>query len=217
MILAHLDFRTMEAAHVGIGSRHRLNLHQASWEYYVVLEGMKTLQVEDELVTIEAGEMLEVPPSVRHTIRCHQAPYQGFTPRVPILAHDDKVEYWEEMRCPPRQVTGSSIGRSSAHSDPSAAPPIPAMDTPAGSPTPGNPRPLSPRTMLLAGPARSAGMSCGRRWSPPKAPEGQEYPVVRSPPANRQRPVGGLSPETVWQDRFRYIQIQPLYDQSQNQ
>ena len=93
LILAYLDFPTAEAANAGIGSRHRLHLHQASWEYYVVLEGAKTLQVEDELVTIRAGEMLEVPPGVRHTLHGRQAPYQGFTMRVPILAQDDKVEY----------------------------------------------------------------------------------------------------------------------------
>lgn len=93
LILAYLDFPTVEAANAGIGSRHRLHLHQASWEYYVVLEGTKTLRVEDELVTIEAGEMLEVPPGVRHTLYGRQAPYQGFTVRVPILAYDDKVEY----------------------------------------------------------------------------------------------------------------------------
>jgi mannose-6-phosphate isomerase-like protein (cupin superfamily) len=93
LILAYLDFPTMEAANAGIGSRHRLHLHQASWEYYVVLEGTKTLQMEDELVTIKAGEMLEVPRGVRHTLNSRQAPYQGFTVRVPILDYDDKVEY----------------------------------------------------------------------------------------------------------------------------
>jgi mannose-6-phosphate isomerase-like protein (cupin superfamily) len=93
LILAYLDFPTVEAANAGIGSRHRLHLHQESWEYYVVLEGTKTLRVEDELVTLKAGEMLEVPPGVRHTLYARQAPYQGFTMRVPILGHDDKVEY----------------------------------------------------------------------------------------------------------------------------
>ena len=93
LILAYLDFPTAEAANAGIGSRHRLHLHQASWEYYVVLEGTKTLRVEDELVTIKAGELLEVPPGVRHTLHGRQAPYRGFTLRVPILDYDDKVEY----------------------------------------------------------------------------------------------------------------------------
>ncbi len=92
LILAYLAFPTEEAANAGIGSRHRLHLHQESLEYYVVLEGMKTLRVENELVSIEAGEMLEVPPGVRHTLYGRQAPYQGFTVRVPILAYDDKVE-----------------------------------------------------------------------------------------------------------------------------
>ena len=48
---------------------------------------------EDDRLTVEAGEMLEVPAGVRHTIYGRQAPYRSFTVRVPILAHNDKVEY----------------------------------------------------------------------------------------------------------------------------
>jgi len=56
-----------------------------------VLKGTKTLRIEDELVEIEAGEMLDVPPQVKHTLHSRQAPYEGFTLRVPV-ALDDKVE-----------------------------------------------------------------------------------------------------------------------------
>ena len=91
LIFAYLDFPTVEAANAGIGTRHRLHLHERSWEYYAVLEGTKTLRIEDETVTIEAGEMLEVPPQVKHTLYGRQAPYRGFTFRVPVA--DDKVEY----------------------------------------------------------------------------------------------------------------------------
>lgn len=92
LILAYLDFPTVETANAGIGTRHRLHLHHNSWEYYVVLEGTKTLRVKDKLVPIKAGEMLEVPPDVRHTLHDRQAPYRGLTFRVPALGYSDKVE-----------------------------------------------------------------------------------------------------------------------------
>jgi mannose-6-phosphate isomerase-like protein (cupin superfamily) len=88
--LAYLWFPTHEEANAGLGTRHRLHLHQRSWEYYVALEGTKTLLVEDQRVTLEPGELLEVPPGVKHTLYGRQAPYKGFTFRVPVL--DDKVE-----------------------------------------------------------------------------------------------------------------------------
>lgn len=90
-LLAYLDFPTEEAANAGLGTRHRLHLHERSWEYYVVLQGTKTLRIEDELVTFQAGEMVEVPPGARHTLHGRQAPYRGLTFRVPILP--DKIEF----------------------------------------------------------------------------------------------------------------------------
>jgi len=91
LLLAYLDFPTDDEANAGLGTRHRLHLHRESWEYYVALSGSKTLLVEDEMVTIAAGEMLGVAPGVRHSLRSRQAPYRGFTFRVPIL--DDKVTF----------------------------------------------------------------------------------------------------------------------------
>jgi mannose-6-phosphate isomerase-like protein (cupin superfamily) len=90
LILAYLDLTTAEAASAGIGTRHRLHVHKESWEYYAVLQGTKTLLIEDETVTIQAGEILEVPQQVKHTLCGRQAPYLGFTFRVPVA--DDKVE-----------------------------------------------------------------------------------------------------------------------------
>jgi len=90
LLLAYLDFPTVEAASAGLGTRHRLHLHRESWEYYAVLQGTKTLLVGDEIVTIEAGQILEVRPQVSHVLYGRQAPFRGFTFRVPILP--DKVE-----------------------------------------------------------------------------------------------------------------------------
>ena len=90
LIMAYLDFPTKETANAGIGTRHQLHLHQKSWEYYVVLKGEKLLLIENTLVTIHAGEILAVPPNVKHTLHSRQAPYQGFTIRVPVEL-DDKI------------------------------------------------------------------------------------------------------------------------------
>jgi mannose-6-phosphate isomerase-like protein (cupin superfamily) len=92
LILAYLNFPNLEAANAGIGTRLRMHYHQASWEYYIALKGSKVLQIEDELVHVDAGEILEVPPMVRHNIYHRQAPYEGFTIRVPLVGEDDKVE-----------------------------------------------------------------------------------------------------------------------------
>jgi mannose-6-phosphate isomerase-like protein (cupin superfamily) len=91
LIMAYLNFPTMAAANAGLGTRHRLHYHQESWEYYVVLEGAKTLQIEAELVTLRPGDILEVPPQVKHTLHSREAPYEGFTLRVPVELRD-KVE-----------------------------------------------------------------------------------------------------------------------------
>jgi mannose-6-phosphate isomerase-like protein (cupin superfamily) len=92
LILAYLNFPTMEMANAGIGTRLRMHYHKQSWEYYIVLKGRKVLQIEEDLVNVDAGEILEVPPRVRHNIYRRQAPYEGFTIRVPIVEENDKVE-----------------------------------------------------------------------------------------------------------------------------
>lgn len=90
MSLAYLDFPTMETANAGVGTRHRLHFHRESWEYYLALQGSKTLQIEDKLVTIQPGELLEVPPYVKHSLYSRGVPYRGITIRVPINL-DDKI------------------------------------------------------------------------------------------------------------------------------
>lgn len=92
MCLAYLNFPTDESANANRQNhRHRLHLHQKSWEYYTVLQGTKILQIEDELVEINAGEILEVPPRVKHTLQATRTPFEGFTFRVPLL--NDKIEF----------------------------------------------------------------------------------------------------------------------------
>ena len=92
LILANLNFPTLEAANAGIGTRLRMHYHRESWEYYFALRSRKILQIEEELVSVEVGEILEVPPGVRHNVYRREAPYEGFTIRVPIRIEGDKVE-----------------------------------------------------------------------------------------------------------------------------
>lgn len=92
LILAYLNFSTHKLANAGIRTRLRMHYHKEAWEYYVALRGKKVLQIEDELVTVNAGEIVEVPPHVRHNVYRREAPYEGFTLRVPITDESDKVE-----------------------------------------------------------------------------------------------------------------------------
>lgn len=90
MCLAYLSFPQAESVKTD-GHRHRLHLHQESWEYYAVLRGTRILQVEEELVKINAGTILQVPPRVKHVLHATHTPFEGFTFRVPRL--NDKVEF----------------------------------------------------------------------------------------------------------------------------
>jgi mannose-6-phosphate isomerase-like protein (cupin superfamily) len=91
LAMAYLDFPTQESANAGIGTRHQLHYHQKSWEYYTVLNGEKVLLIEGEQVPIHAGEILAVPPYVKHTLYSRQAPFLGFTIRVPVDLRDKVV------------------------------------------------------------------------------------------------------------------------------
>jgi mannose-6-phosphate isomerase-like protein (cupin superfamily) len=90
-VMAYLDFPTRETANAGIGTRHQLHFHQKSWEYYAVRSGEKTLLIDDTQVSIQVGEILAVPPNVRHTLHSRKAPYRGFTIRVPVELNDKIV------------------------------------------------------------------------------------------------------------------------------
>ena len=57
-----------------------------------MLEGVKTLQIGDELVEVRAGEMLQVAPTVRHALYSCRAPYRGLSFRVPPLQDEVTCE-----------------------------------------------------------------------------------------------------------------------------
>jgi mannose-6-phosphate isomerase-like protein (cupin superfamily) len=56
---------------------------QELWTYYLVFQGSQTLQVEDELTTIRAGELLEAPPPIQPIPHHIDVPCRGVTISVP--------------------------------------------------------------------------------------------------------------------------------------
>jgi len=91
LILAYLNFPTAEAATAGIGTRHQRHRHTRSWEYYFVLRGAKTLQIEDQLVDLQPGEIVGIPPQCCHALYDRQAPFEGFTIRAPVELDDKEI------------------------------------------------------------------------------------------------------------------------------
>ena len=90
--LAYIKYTHPETADAYRESyQHQLHIHRDSWEYYAVLRGSEVLQVEDEYVEIKDGEILGVPPQVKHVFHELQTPFEGFTLRTPLL--NDKVTF----------------------------------------------------------------------------------------------------------------------------
>lgn len=83
MGLAYLNFPTVEAARID-EKRNQRHLHHESWEYYVVLNGRKTIQIAAETVTVTPGEICIISPNTSHQVVHRDAPYLGFTIRAPL-------------------------------------------------------------------------------------------------------------------------------------
>ena len=91
LVLAYMDYPTTEIANADVGTRNKLHLHRKSWEYFLVLEGEETQMIEDARIVIAAGEIVAVPPNVKHDLHGRRAPYLGFTLRVPVELNDKIV------------------------------------------------------------------------------------------------------------------------------
>jgi len=67
-----------------------LHYHKEAEEYYICLEGILTIQVENSLIKVEPYQLLKVNPKVPHGVVDVETPFCGFTIRVP-LSMGDKV------------------------------------------------------------------------------------------------------------------------------
>ena len=88
--MAYVDLPTQESIDAD-RHPHRLHLHQESWEYYIAIRGTRVLQIEDRILDVNEGELLEVPPRTRHVLHATRPPFEGIEFRVP--QQDDKVVF----------------------------------------------------------------------------------------------------------------------------
>ena len=94
MCLAYMRYPDQETANGYRDSYHHCyHAHLQSHEIYVVLKGTKTIKVEDEYITVKEGEILQVPPGIKHIFHEMKAPFEGFTFRTPL--QEDKVVFSE--------------------------------------------------------------------------------------------------------------------------
>jgi mannose-6-phosphate isomerase-like protein (cupin superfamily) len=74
---------TAEVAAIELQAAQWLPISWDHWVYYLVFHGSQTLRIEDELITIGAGELLEVPPHLKPTPYHIDVPCRGITISVP--------------------------------------------------------------------------------------------------------------------------------------
>ena len=66
-----------------------VHLDTVAEEYFFALRGTRVLRIEERIVDINEGELLEVSPGTQHVLHATHPPFQGIEFRVP--QQDDKV------------------------------------------------------------------------------------------------------------------------------
>jgi len=61
-------------------------------EFYLVLEGILKVKVEDEVITLKSMQILAVPPKKSHKILDHSRRIRFFTIRTPISTQRTKIK-----------------------------------------------------------------------------------------------------------------------------
>ena len=80
LCLAYMNLPTAESVNTSRASHnHHLHIHKESFEYYAVLMGSQILRIEDDFVEVNEGEIVEVPPNVRHVEQATNAPFERWT------------------------------------------------------------------------------------------------------------------------------------------
>ena len=68
-----------------------LHYHKDAEEYYVSLEGSLTIQVDKNFIKVEPYQLLKVNPKVPRGVVRVEAPFRGFTIRVPLSVGDKVI------------------------------------------------------------------------------------------------------------------------------
>jgi quercetin dioxygenase-like cupin family protein len=84
----HFDFMVGEVAYL---SGPPLHVHEEQDDTFYVLEGVLTVQADDEVFELTAGDFVSVPPGVPHTfdnVDKDQAPVRTINLMTPAVLHD---------------------------------------------------------------------------------------------------------------------------------
>ena len=65
-----------------------LHYHQEMYEIYLVARGTSTIRVNDQTITLQAGDALAVEPTEAHTFLAHSDDYLHFVIQAPFVVHD---------------------------------------------------------------------------------------------------------------------------------
>jgi mannose-6-phosphate isomerase-like protein (cupin superfamily) len=61
-------------------------------EFYLVLQGILKVKVEDNIIVVKPKQILAIPPNKRHRILNYSLPIQFFTIRAPISTEKTKIK-----------------------------------------------------------------------------------------------------------------------------
>jgi mannose-6-phosphate isomerase-like protein (cupin superfamily) len=61
-------------------------------EFYLVLQGILKVKVEDNIIVLKPKQILAIPPNKRHKILNYSLPIQFFTIRAPISTEKTKIK-----------------------------------------------------------------------------------------------------------------------------
>jgi mannose-6-phosphate isomerase-like protein (cupin superfamily) len=81
--LGYFNIPTVDVADFYLQPCQGLSIPWELWDYFLVFQGSKTLRIEEELITIRAGELLEVPPHLKPTPYHIDVPCRGIIISVP--------------------------------------------------------------------------------------------------------------------------------------
>ena len=68
-IITDEDTSHLSIHRVKISGEAQKHYHKTLTEYYVVLEGVGEIEMNDTLVAVEPGDVMMIPPGTRHALR----------------------------------------------------------------------------------------------------------------------------------------------------
>lgn len=86
---APVQNQSLAEATVPAGSSTQRHYHQASEEFYFILEGSGTMEIDDSTLEIGPGDAILIPPGSRHKISAPAVTLRFLCCCAPPYAHED--------------------------------------------------------------------------------------------------------------------------------